>query len=64
MLVYVRESDWDRIMCEPTMMDLQESLRVRFAVRAGTEGRGMGGEGGGVGGRGAKGEGHEPTSRR
>jgi hypothetical protein len=32
MLVYVRESDWSRIMAEPKEEDIDEGLRARFAV--------------------------------
>lgn len=34
MLVYVRLSDWSRIMSEPSESDLDDGLRSRFAVSA------------------------------
>ena len=42
MLVYIRESDWPRIMSEPKEEDIDPALRGRFAVRAWMVGR-MGG---------------------
>ena len=38
MLVYIRDSDWNRIMSEPKEEDIDPALRGRFAVR---EGRGV-----------------------
>lgn len=33
MLVYVRTSDWERVMCSVTDNDIAEHLRLRLKVR-------------------------------